>query len=610
MFEKKRSEWRLVQKLEPPSADTEADEFGREVVISGKYAFVGSSLFGLGAVHVFRSVRGRWAPFGRLPSESGIGLSAVVAARDGDVVAHSMSTGARASRKSRVVIRLRRAREWVEHTILSEPDQGSRFVAPRSMSRDHLLVAGRSGKEEAPVVWIFARGRRSTWSESVRLTSPKPEIRNFGREALLTDDEAFISGLDWATKEGEVYVYSRSRSGWEHVQTLTSCSPGYENLGASLSIDGERLLVGDGSNQFRAGSAHLFRRRRNEWGLERVFLPDERDRRLLFGRSVAMLDDTVVVAAPGPSDLGGGSRVYVSDVAEVAKSDRARERAEPAADDEGVSVLGMRLAGVTPELARKFELESEDGVVILDPGPAHGRFGVGALAAGDHVLRLDHPGFKDSIKDVSEFISTIFVRTRSIVGASLKDGTMMRSGYGVSPSMEISYRTSRGREKRGFPGLWLSESDLRELRSVANRLSRSDEKVGEERGFDVLGMRLIDVTPELKREYELHSDSGALILEPGLGHRRFGIGNLVEGDNFWVVGKNHRVRGVRDFVSELLEAVDAQKPAKGRYAVRVVYSYSHLRPSAKGTFTWEMMLDELDVRELRELREKLPARSP
>src|SRR5262249_58765440 len=54
------------------------------------------------------------------------------------------------------------------------------------------------------------------------------------------------------------------------------------------------------------------------------------------------------------------------------------------------------------------------------------------------------------------------------------------------------------------------------------------------KSYSLLGLQLADVTPELKSAYDLYFDRGALILDPGPDADRLKIGELAEGDVFWI----------------------------------------------------------------------------
>jgi hypothetical protein len=111
--------------------------------------------------------------------------------------------------------------------------------------------------------------------------------------------------------------------------------------------------------------------------------------------------------------------------------------------------------------------------------------------------------------------------------------------------------------------------------------------------YDVLGIKLTDITPELKAAYELSADKGAMIVEPGLNHARLDIGDLAKGDCFWMAGDD-RIGNVREFVAKVLE--EAAKP-QSLFRVRVVYSLS--RPNMDGTNTQYLMLTPEDIEQLQ-----------
>ncbi len=125
------------------------------------------------------------------------------------------------------------------------------------------------------------------------------------------------------------------------------------------------------------------------------------------------------------------------------------------------------------------------------------------------------------------------------------------------------------------------------------------------KSYSVLGMQLADVTPELKSAYDLrYPDRGALILDPGPDADRLKIGDLVEGDAFWMVG-DRRVGSVREFVDRLLAEPGIQ--IEGERRIRVVYSF--MRVDSEGNNTQYIRLTEDEREQLQMLSEQLAADS-
>jgi hypothetical protein len=125
------------------------------------------------------------------------------------------------------------------------------------------------------------------------------------------------------------------------------------------------------------------------------------------------------------------------------------------------------------------------------------------------------------------------------------------------------------------------------------------------KSYSVLGMQLADATPELKSAYDLYHERGALILDPGPDTDRLKIGDLTEGDVFWMVG-DRRVGSVREFVDRLLAEPGVQ--IAGERRIRVVYSF--IRVDGEGNNTQYIRFTEDDRKQLQMLSDQFAAESP
>jgi hypothetical protein len=110
----------------------------------------------------------------------------------------------------------------------------------------------------------------------------------------------------------------------------------------------------------------------------------------------------------------------------------------------------------------------------------------------------------------------------------------------------------------------------------------------------VLGMKLTDLTPQLRTAYDLWDEKGALILDPGPESERLDIGTLAHGYNFWMVG-HKQIGSVHEFVEQIL--IEAAAQASAPYSVRVVYSLSSLE--FDGTNTQYLTLSKDDIAQLK-----------
>ncbi len=114
----------------------------------------------------------------------------------------------------------------------------------------------------------------------------------------------------------------------------------------------------------------------------------------------------------------------------------------------------------------------------------------------------------------------------------------------------------------------------------------------------LLGMKLANVTPELQSVYNLDSSTGVVILDPGTNHLRLGMGELSQGERFWIVG-DRQIRNLREMVTELLRIdVNAAPgdPNEGCHgSIRIVYEYRN----RVGTNTQRLKLTDADRAELK-----------
>lgn len=156
----------------------------------------------------------------------------------------------------------------------------------------------------------------------------------------------------------------------------------------------------------------------------------------------------------------------------------------------------------------------------------------------------------------------------------LIDGPLVFSALDVANNQKVTLAIAQGEPKRDL------EIQMKPIRMPQLKT------------YSVLGMKLIDVNPDVKRAYNLFFENGAMILDPGEDSDRLMIGKLKPGNNFWMVGQR-RIRTVREFVTELLEESKLQKSSPAR--VRVVYHF------AKGSNTQYIRLTEADLKSLREI---------
>ena len=119
---------------------------------------------------------------------------------------------------------------------------------------------------------------------------------------------------------GAVYIYDYQANGsW--LETILTVNNAAEraNLGRRVSLHGDRAVASapsDNANGQRSGSAYLFERQANGEWRETKLIPSDGGRSDVFGSSVAISEDIILVGAEYSSELntgylGVGGSVYV-----------------------------------------------------------------------------------------------------------------------------------------------------------------------------------------------------------------------------------------------------------------------------------------------------------
>jgi hypothetical protein len=154
-----------------------------------------------------------------------------------------------------------------------------------------------------------------TYTETKLLANDAEFGDEFGNAVAIQGNTAVIgaqgdSPLGFGT--GAAYVFQKTSSGWQLQQKLTaSDSADHKFFGASVAIDGDRIVVGaygDQNNGIFAGAAYVFVRSGSTWVEEQKLTGSENSFIDNFGLSVAIEGDTIVCGAFGNSD-GGQSEV-------------------------------------------------------------------------------------------------------------------------------------------------------------------------------------------------------------------------------------------------------------------------------------------------------------
>ncbi|MCJ7776913.1 MAG: FG-GAP repeat protein [Sedimentisphaerales bacterium] len=252
--------WLQKQKLTASDGAAE-DWFGRSVCISGDYAIVGAcygdgNVANSGSVYIFR-----W---------------------DG--------TG------------------WVQQQKLTASDGATSdsFGYSVSISGDYAIVGAIYDDDKgynSGSAYIFKRNGES-WSQQAKLLASDGAAEDyFGGSVSISGDYAIVGACWDDIYKGSAYIFKRDGTGWSQQQKLTASDGAAEDyFGCSVSISGDKIIVGAYGDNFSRGSAYIFKREGESWVPQQKLLASDGDDEDSFGISVSISGDYAIVGACQDTD--------------------------------------------------------------------------------------------------------------------------------------------------------------------------------------------------------------------------------------------------------------------------------------------------------------------
>lgn len=212
---------------------------------------------------------------------------------------------------------------WVEVATLRPLDgePADQFGFAVSLSGDRALVGAKlndaSGTSSGSAYVFDFNGQ--DWSQTAKLAPNDGAAGDvFGHSVSLVGDRALIGAKGDNGGSGSAYVFELDGPEWVETAKLTAydASQGDE-FGFSVSLSGDRALIGahrDDENGENSGSAYVFELDESNWS-ETAKLTVQDSQGDEFGFSVSLFGDRALIGAPRDDDNGGGSgAAYVFDL--------------------------------------------------------------------------------------------------------------------------------------------------------------------------------------------------------------------------------------------------------------------------------------------------------
>jgi len=317
--------WLEIAKL--TASDGEADDhFGTAVAISDDIAVVGADLDDdagddSGSAYVFTRTNGAWGrvEIAKLTASEGVEgdrFGGAVAVGADVIVAGASFHSGPAERAGAAYVFERRGEGWEEAATLTASDAGAndRLGLSVAVSGETVVVgaplAGRGG-----AAYVFESSGDGAWEQTAKLTPTEGALGDFFGGSVAIGGDTVVVGASGRTLEagapGAAYVFRRDAGTWTEAAELTASDAASEDLfGNSVAISGDLIVVGSYGNDAagaESGAAYVFQATDEGWEEIRKITASDGASDDVFAFSVSISDDTAAIGAHRDDDNGRNS---------------------------------------------------------------------------------------------------------------------------------------------------------------------------------------------------------------------------------------------------------------------------------------------------------------
>jgi len=221
----------------------------------------------------------------------------------------------------KVYVYRRIAGTWQEVAVLSASDAATLDAFGSSVAiQGDTIVIGAVGDDDnggaSGSAYVFQE-MGGVWSQVAKLTANDGAANeSFGNSVDIDGDTIVVGAYaedGAAMNRGAAYVFERNAGLWLQAQKLLASDASTSNLfGASVALEGDVMVIGargDGDVVANSGSAYVFRKSMGAWQEEVELKASDPQIAAWFGVSVAVRADTVVVGASQFGSAGNGDNL-------------------------------------------------------------------------------------------------------------------------------------------------------------------------------------------------------------------------------------------------------------------------------------------------------------
>ena len=210
---------------------------------------------------------------------------------------------------------LRSGDAWTEEQKLVASDGAERDKLGSSVSLgvDRLLVGAYGADAFRGAAYVFVKSG-DVWTEEQKLVARDGIAgENFGASVSLAGDRALVGAYGSGAARGAVYVFVRSNGAWIEEQKLVARDGAADDtFGWSVSLAGDsaRWWGHPGADGAR-GAAYVFVRKGGAWTEEQKLAANDGIAFDNFGTAVSLAGDRALIGAQWNDDFRGAAYVFV-----------------------------------------------------------------------------------------------------------------------------------------------------------------------------------------------------------------------------------------------------------------------------------------------------------
>lgn len=208
--------------------------------------------------------------------------------------------------------------QWLQHAKLSssQPRIDAGFGGAIDRDGDYLVVGARNDHGPQPncgAVYVF-HYNGTNWTEQAKLTASDATTDDlFGASLSIEGDRIVVGASAEDGNRGAIYVFNRNGTSWTQVAKLAPNDSDFVRFGWSVDIDGNYIVAGSPSHGVNSvGAAYIFFFNGSAWGQQAKLIHSDPSIFEYFGTSVAIDGDYVVVGSPeATTSVGRSGMAYV-----------------------------------------------------------------------------------------------------------------------------------------------------------------------------------------------------------------------------------------------------------------------------------------------------------